>query len=398
MFSSLAVFALTYLGVVVNVQATAAVINHSNGDIPMKGAAARKLYQNARRAANYNNNNNQNNAYYYQDYDQINWDDIDTDYLMGYSMKFQGCHHVQQWNEEAWNEDDIKIKTQRLVRFRMCPADSCSSITTRGCDRNYGDYLVDMETYVEAYMETMQEMYESQNQYYQNRNNNRGLANNNNNRNNNNEFNFEDLLQCQEMDMDEYQRERARELRKRNLQNNNRNYYSNRYYQNYGDDEDVSYYVGPYCAEQGGEIRVGVFYDDTCTVFADEGAELFELSHGGMQLPYSKQSLVSLECMSCDGYGEVNELCQNLYEVSGKCETKMDLYYPNENACSYLDGIKVIREDGVIRTTATRKSTAAAVLTGIFLTIAVLLSAYVYYLRTKLGRARINLEAASSMR
>ncbi|MGK3745634.1 MAG: hypothetical protein ACI90V_012495, partial [Bacillariaceae sp.] len=79
----------------------------------------------------------------------------------------------------------------------------------------------------------------------------------------------------------------------------------------------------------------------------------------------------------------------------GKCETKMSVYYPNESACTYLDGIKIIREDGVIRTSATRKSTAAAVSTGVFLTGAALLSCYVYYLRTKLGRARINLAAGN---
>merc|ERR1712032_775870 len=188
------------------------------------------------------------------------------------------------------------------------------------------------------------------------------------------------------MDSDEYQRNRAREFRKRKLANNQ---YSSQYY------EDAMYYIGPYCAEQGGEIRLGVFYDDTCTVFADDGEEMFELVHNGMSLPYSKQSLVSLDCMSCGGYGEVNDLCESLYEISGKCETKMNLYYPNESACAYLDGIKIIREDGVIRTSATRKSTAAAVTTGLFLTAAFLLSGYVYYLRTKLGRARINLAASS---
>jgi hypothetical protein len=130
-------------------------------------------------------------------------------------------------------------------------------------------------------------------------------------------------------------------------------------------------------------------------VAAEDGAEMFQMVHNGMALPYSEQSIVNLGCLSCGGYGEVNELCENLYEVAGKCETKMNVYYPNESACSYIEGIKVIREDGVIRTSATRKSTAAAITTGLFLTAALLLSGYVYYLRTKLGRARINLAASS---
>jgi len=366
--------------------ARANVINQSNGDIPLESAAGRKLVQNARRV--------QNNGYYYGnvegqsqyngDYSDVNWNEIDNSYIAGYSVKFQGCHHVQQWNDAADGEEDIKIMTQRLVRFRMCPADTCSSTSTKGCDSNYGDYLVDMETYVEAYMTQMQQQYMNNNQYYGN--NNGRVLNNNDNKYN---MNFEDYLQCQEMEMDDGQRKRARELRELN------NNYGNQYSYNYNDDDEVKYYVGPYCAEQGGEIRLGVFNDDTCTVAADGGAEMFQMVHNGMALPYSEQSIVNLGCLSCGGYGEVNELCETLYEVAGKCETKMSVYYPNESACSYIEGIKVIREDGVIRTSATRKSTAAAVTTGLFLTAALLLSGYVYYLRTKLGRARINLAASS---
>jgi len=334
-------------------------------DIPADSEAGRTLVQNARKVAdNYGQN-------YQGNYNDVNWDDIDTSYIAGYSAKFQGCHHVQKWNDQAADEDDIKIMTQRLVRFRMCPADTCTSASTKGCDSNYGDYLVDMETYVEAYMSQMQAQYMN--------NANRELAGYN--------MNFDDLITCSELSMNDEERKRARELRQLNYYNQN-GYYNQ-------DEDEAKYYVGPYCAEQGGEIRLGVFSDDTCTVAAEDGEEVFKMVHNGMSLPYSESSIVNIGCMSCGGYGEVNEMCSSLYQVAGKCETKMSVYYPNESACSYIEGIKVIRDDGVIRTTATRKSTAAAVTTGIFLTAAVLLSGYVYYLRTKLGRARINLAASS---
>jgi len=341
-------------------------------DIPADSEAGRTLVQNARKVAQNGNYNYQGGQNYQGDYNNVDWNDIDTSYIAGYSAKFQGCHHVQKWNDNADGEDDIKIMTQRLVRFRMCPADSCTSSSTKGCDSNYGDYLVDMETYVSAYMSQMQAQY----------------MNNANRELNGNNMNFDDLITCSELSMDDDERKRARELRELN-------YYQNcNYYNNYSDDE-VKYYVGPYCAEQGGEIRLGVFQDDTCTVVAEDGEEVFQMVHNGMSLPYSDSSIVNIGCLSCGGYGEVNEMCDTLYQVSGKCETKMQVYYPNESACSYIEGIKVIRDDGVIRTTATRKSTAAAVTTGLFLTAAVLLSGYVYYLRTKLGRARINLAASS---
>jgi len=370
MFSRFAALAMT------SVMASATVINEHNGDIPLHSSAGRKLVQKARRVENNQNYANGQYGGNYQQENEVDWNDIDTSFIAGYSVKFQGCHHVQQWNDDAEDADDIKIMTQRLVRFRMCPSDVCSSTFSVGCDSNYGDYLVDMGTYVEAYIEQAQQQY----------------AYNNGGRKLEEGFNLGDYLECTQMDLNANQRRRARELRELNDYYGGNNYYNNN---NNNNNEDVAYYVGPYCAEQGGEIRLGVFYDDTCTVTAEEGVQMFQYANNGMTLPYSDQSMVSMGCLSCGGYGEVNDMCNTLYEASGKCETKMNVYYPNESSCSYIDGIKVIRDDGVIRTSATRKSTAAAITTGVFLTAALLLAGYVYYLRTKLGRARINLAASS---
>lgn len=339
MFSRIAVLALT--AAIFGSASATTIIDANNGDV----LATESLMKNARQL---NNNNNAN----------FNWDDVDISFLSGYSLKFQGCHHVQQWNDAADGEDDIKIKTQRLVRFRMCPANSCSGGNTGGCDSNYGDYVVDMETYLSAYLTQMQ-------QNYMNNNGQRQLASN---------IDLSSLMTCQAMNS-----------------GNNRNLQNGNYYYN----SDTQYYVGPYCAEQGGQIHIGVFLDDTCTVFAENGAEAFKMQHNGVELPYASQSVVNLNCMSCVSNGGVSETCQSIYKVAGKCETKMGVYYPNESACGYISGIKIIRADGVIRTSATHKSKTASVFIGLFLTSAVLLAGYVYYLRTKLGRAKINLAAAS---
>jgi hypothetical protein len=310
------------------------VINSVTGSIDADSDIARNLLHHARRV---DQNQNQNDGYDYQN--------VDTSFLAGYSVKFQGCHHVQQWNENAEDEDDVRIMTKRLVRFRLCPKSDCVSDLT-GCTSRYGDYVVDMGTFMYAYMA------------------NNGNNNNNNNNNNNGEraldqnFDISDYLECGEFDM-----------RRRLDQNQN-------------DDEDLSYYLGPYCADQGGEIRMGMFTDDTCTSFAQDGDSMF-YQNTGSSMPYSEQSMVSFSCMSCDnGNYEANDFCSGIYAYSGKCETKMNVDYPNESSCSYIEGIKIIREDGVIRTTATKKSKAAAVCIGVFLTIAVLLAGYVYYLRT----------------
>jgi hypothetical protein len=164
------------------------------------------------------------------------------------------------------------------------------------------------------------------------------------------------------------------------------------------DDSANQYFIGAFCADQGGDIHLGLFTDDTCTSFASNGYTTFQ-TNTGYSLPYSETSLVTTRCLSCgqsnNGAYESKQVCETPYAVAGKCETRMSIDYPNESTCNYIEGIKIIREDGVIRTSSVKKSKAAAVGIGLFTTLSVLLAAYVYYLRTKLARAQINLAAAA---
>jgi len=319
-------------------------------------------------------------------------EDVDYSFVADYSIKFQGCHHVQQWNEYADDEDDVRVKTKRLVRFRLCESDSCSNSNSAGCTSKFGDYVVDMNTFVSSYLEALEEEKEyicedASNDCQTECNGNDDNANcmsacyeaydvsfcenyYNDDDGNDNDFDASDYAECAEFNG------------RRRLDNNN----------------GYNYYVGPYCADQGGEIHLGVFTDDTCTTYAQNGETTFS-NMMGFDLPYSDESLVSSRCFACgqnDGNGnELKDFCGNIYDYSGKCETRMNIGYPNESSCSYIEGIKIIREDGVIRTSTVKKSKAAAVCIGLFLTLAVLLAGYVYYLRTKLGRAQINLAAAT---
>lgn len=315
--------------------------------------------------------------------------DMDYSFVADYSIKFQGCHHVQQWNEYADDEDDVRVKTKRLVRFRLCESDSCSNSNSAGCSSKFGDYVVDMNTFVASYVEAMEEEkdeicadanYECQvdcsgnddesscmtacyesfgvsfcNAYYAN----------------------DDQQQNEGFDPFEYAEcARFEGAGGRRLE-----------------EDGYEYYIGPYCADQGGEIHLGLFTDETCTTYAQNGETTFS-NMMGYELPYSDESLVSNRCYSCaqnDGNNnnnnnnngnELKDICGNIYSYSGKCETRMNIGYPNESSCSYIEGIKIIREDGVIRTSTVKKSKAAAVCIGLFLTLAVLLMGYVYYLRT----------------
>jgi hypothetical protein len=288
--------------------------------------------------------------------DQSYYEDVavDSNFIASYAVKFQGCHHVQQWNPDASEDQDaVRIMTKRLVRFRLCPSDNCNSDNTAGCSSNYGDYVVDMNTFLSAYIENAQNL-----GYYRRLDEGEDAE----------DFDLMDYTECTEF-------------------------------------ED-GYYIGPYCASQGGAIMMGIFTDDTCTTFTS--SDYYQYVNG-VALPYSDRSMVSTSCMSCYGDSDyeqqyanggnenyqANDLCSSIYTYAGKCETKMKIDYPNEGACTYIDGVKIIREDGIIRTSANRKSKVAAGFIGLLLTMAALLGGYIYYLRTKLTRSRVNLNAAS---
>lgn len=359
-----------------------------------KSALGQKLMKGARKL-NENNGNYDENGYFNE-----NW-------VAGYAIKFQGCHHISQWNDEAEDEEDVRIATKRLVRFRLCPNDTCNSDDSQGCSSGYGDYIIDLNTYLSYYFEAMQDYQEFECEYLENyacgcNNNNNGgneeyclydcyaehnmenvcMDNNpyNNNgeggENNENKIDLEDFMECAESGLED----------------------------SYGN----SLYIGPYCASQGGEIRLGLFTDEACTNFADDegGAETYTYLTGG-KLPYSSANVVDLDCLSCQEPNENNnggndaqdaddvaEVCEALYSMAGKCESHIDYGvnpYPNNNACNYMEGIKIVRKDGTVVTADAKANRTAAVFIGLFVVAFVLLSAYVYYLKTKLDRASINL-------
>ncbi|KAL7427200.1 hypothetical protein ACHAXH_000785, partial [Discostella pseudostelligera] len=91
---------------------------------------------------------------------------------------------------------------------------------------------------------------------------------------------------------------------------------------------------------------------------------------------------------------QVKEVCEQLYANSGKCEANLsnsNVKYPNNNACNFMQGIKIVRKNGTIIRGAGSLNTTASIFIGLFACLFVLIGGYVYYLKTKLDRARVNL-------
>ena len=381
--------------------------------------------------------------------EQANYSEQDISFVSGYSIKFMGCHHVTQWATEEeqeqmeetdqYNDDEDevtlnasngRIRSKGLVRFRLCPTDSCFDHFEVGCASNYGEYVVDMYGFLEVYIawQVEQESYmcdnyrstcftecfesSSANCYtncYKKYGVTAALCSNNNDDDANaysnydayassgygvNGIDLEDYLECGE-------------------------------YEVYAEDgEEIAHYLGPYCANQGGDIRLGFFQDQYCSIPSSFQASYYE-KISGIEIPYTKTSLVKTGCMSCDDTSEnqeaangqnyynydsdgntnyyaaknVNEMCSGLYMTSGKCESHFneeDVPYPEEGACTYIESVKRLQNDGIIRSNQMVSSKPASVAIGVFTTFAASMGGYVYYLKSKIQRSRVNLAGATT--
>lgn len=294
--------------------------------------------------------------------------------ISSYSLKFQKCQFVKAYDDElAENEDaGTVLATKHFVVFRLCPSNSCDS-----CNYGYGEYLVDMEDYLDATIEYAKDKQEEKcdqcdeecDGYYGNQgdgeeeveNNEEGdrrLSSSNckecidtcekiENMEENGYIDATDFVECQEI-------------------------------QNEGDDGNALY-AGAMCASNGSKIKIGVFSDDECRILnseldvenylADGDGNQMKLSHALLKTTYESDS-----CLSClvenddnddnDEDAEVEEVCENLYMSAAKCEEKHGFhdgyssnYYGYENqveneetVCDFISSLKsgTYAQDGEI--------------------------------------------------
>lgn len=359
---------------------------------------------------------------------RLDEDGADYSWMTDYSLKFQGCHHIMTWNGDAEEDsDEVKIQTTRLVRFRLCPTNKCSQRTGSGCSKGYGDYIADVYRYVSAYSQAQrrQDEYQCQSYLYKH-------------------CDCEDSDdKGDDFDKDICEYQCYNKARKYSCIENNPYYDDDHKDQEYledyktlekyfegctqfspynderkleeddDDDDGETYYIGLYCADQGGNIFLGMFTDDRCTNFADKnaGRTTYKGLTGGQELPYSDYSMVRSDCVSCEDQEEqrdgdendddaeaealISEACQEVYQAAGKCETQMEESGPstlNQNACYYMEGIQIIRRDGIIDTSFSRPNKVASFFIFLFAVSFVLLGAIIYYFRMKLGM-KLNLNS-----
>lgn len=322
--------------------------------------------------------------------DAYNSNYSDMSWVSGYSIKFLGCHSVTQWINEGDYDNDAddeaayeayanadsmdptngKIESVGLVRFRLCPSTKCIDQFDVGCASHYGEYVASMSTFLEAYLAYEQEM--GSNSY--------------------DDFDMDSAIQCTQYD--------------------------------YGGEDGYQHYLGPKCSAQGGTITLGLFDDDSCSVPSYRQPIYYQKNNGAPAIPHTSNSIISKRCMSClatdadaangdenyynyDADGNqnyyqaenVNGLCATAYLASGKCESLIDsssVLYPEEGACTYLEGVKRLKADGIIRGNEAITSKPASIAIGFFTGAACLLGGYVGYLKHKIQKSRVNLAGVTT--
>ena len=320
-------------------------------------------------------------------------------WISGYSIKFQGCHNIKQWNHNAEGDEDIKISTEALVRFRLCPSDACSANSAAGCKNGYGDYVIDMSNFLASYYQAYRENLEATCATFV-ANSCADCANSDNAE----QCEYDcyvngNMPQC--IDHNPYE---DQEEQQQNQQFEVQNYMACAQFEvhNRKDralNDQVKYYVGPYCGSQGGAIFLGLFTDDTCTT---EATDIAFIDLAGFALPHSESSIVDANCLSCLEPADVNEQnandqadadvvsesCETIYLTAGKCESSLAVDInptPNNAACNYIEGIKIVRQDGIITSAAARPSAVATSFIVISAMAFFAMAFYVWYLRTRLG-------------
>ena len=258
--------------------------------------------------------------------------------ITSYSVKFEQCQFVKSYNSELAESDesDTVLATKRFVIFRLCPSGDCST-----CNTNYGEYLVDLDSYLGYTVEYFQAYQESmcnqcQETCYQAANEEEAAADGEDGGRDLGQNKFYNIAVDCTTCLDECDK----------IENMEANGYidATEFLQcamiyDPEDDNKEALYAGPICASSGTKIKIGVFKDADC-MFIDATKEVddYLVSNDGVSMHLSHALLKSTytdTCIACkeeveqnenaegdanEDADEVTELCEQLYDSAAKCE------------------------------------------------------------------------------
>mmetsp|Transcript_21370 Transcript_21370/g.43054 ORF Transcript_21370/g.43054 Transcript_21370/m.43054 type:complete len:403 (-) Transcript_21370:121-1329(-) len=350
--------------------------------------------------------------------DNINY----KDWISDYSFRFMGCMTTTDYysgsfdgggnndNKNNQNSGDdwgsnnyVGIYKRRLVYFKLCPTDNCNAC------QGGAEYIANLNDFVNAFVDSKlnDEQYNCEltreNCGCQNGNDEQScedqcylqagldycienFGNEGYDNDGQRQFDIQYAVDCKKLDINE---DELTFYYYHNVEVEN--------FQQYNNNFKRGLYVGPYCSANGKKILLGVFEDETCSIMAPEG--VYEELSKGEPLPYSKESLVTSSCFSCAEPGkndekyyydeqydnQVADVCERLYEESGKCESGMNINYPNTQACDFIQTLK--------KSIGANYEYPDSVFAGLFFVLTLIFGAVTHYLHRKLRRSSVQLSS-----
>jgi len=275
-------------------------------------------------------------------------DGADDISLSGYEIKFQKCQSMKAYDEEKAEDESASnvLSHKRFVVFRLCPSGTCPN----ACSSGYGEYVVDLDTYIEvaaAYFENEREQICNlcDNVCYADDDAVKNKASK-----------YVDCDSCSEY---------CEFVENMDNQGYADSYQFAQCVQVYQDDNGNQIYAGAMCSTRSSSsssgIVIGAFSDEDCSVY-ESNADVTDFMENGVKLYddiFEKMS-DSGNCVSCvandydgDDYNvEENEFCSEIHESAAKCESKhgFDNYwkdyeqyanqYVQEDAvCDFIDSL-----------------------------------------------------------
>lgn len=108
---------------------------------------------------NYQNGQNAQNAEYnYQD-GGIPFDITER------AFKYSGCAAIKSYDAERAQQNGNPMVMDNYAVFRLCPANKCNEYSMTGCSSNYGEYAVEMSTYLAYILEYYDQRFEQYCEY-----------------------------------------------------------------------------------------------------------------------------------------------------------------------------------------------------------------------------------------
>mmetsp|Transcript_22536 Transcript_22536/g.26124 ORF Transcript_22536/g.26124 Transcript_22536/m.26124 type:complete len:512 (+) Transcript_22536:1-1536(+) len=347
--------------------------NNNNQYNAEDGNANNNRYNNYNGNANYNNYNANNQDSQGEENAFLTWwwnlrngdknmtediyDMYDTDNstvaiegLQDLSLKYAGCSSITSWagNDGDEDEDSSGFVSNALVQYRLCPTDTCQDDSWKGCNSQYGEYMMNLNEFLDIQKDFVDETLGMYCEYCEKCDYFRTYFNGHCAHegdcdgyadacegDDDDEIDYDDLFDCMEVEMSSGDRRRLN------------NYEYGQTYDDVEEEDTTVAYVGVHCS--GWNIEVGLFSDSYCTLLiaTEETVDIANLTGYDFSSEELEEMYVPQTCVTCsneeynmknnwfyfnehdngdDDEEDGNEFCSAVYEMSAKCNTNLGEY------------------------------------------------------------------------